>query len=65
VQQAIYGKMKNPFDQVVYQSILGTQSFVESVKKRLPRKGKREIPSLNRRFEQIKEQVINMSNLKI
>jgi REP element-mobilizing transposase RayT len=48
VQQAIYGKMKNPFDQVVHQSILGTQSFVESIKKRLPRKGQREIPSLNK-----------------
>jgi chromosomal replication initiation ATPase DnaA len=48
VQQAISGNIKNPFDEVVHQSILGTQSFVESIKKKLPGKGQREIPSLNK-----------------
>jgi chromosomal replication initiation ATPase DnaA len=40
--------MENPFKGVVHQSILGSQSFVKWVKKKLPRKDQREIPSLRK-----------------
>ena len=48
VQQGIEGEIENPFEEVVHQSILGTQSFVKWVKKKLPRKQQREIPSLRK-----------------
>ncbi len=48
VQQGIEGEIENPFEEVVHQSILGSQSFVKWVKKKLPRKGQREIPSLRK-----------------
>jgi chromosomal replication initiation ATPase DnaA len=46
VHQGIEGEIENPFEEVVHQSILGSQSFVEWVKKTLPRKQQREMPSL-------------------
>jgi DNA-binding CsgD family transcriptional regulator len=36
----------DPFEAVVYQSVLGTEDFVAWMKKKLPQKGQREIPSL-------------------
>jgi REP element-mobilizing transposase RayT len=45
---AIEGDIDNTFEEVVHQSILGTQEFVEWVKKKLPRKGQREVPSLKK-----------------
>jgi chromosomal replication initiation ATPase DnaA len=48
VQQGIEGEIENPFKEVVHQSILGSQSFVKWVKKKLPRKDQREIPSLRK-----------------
>jgi hypothetical protein len=48
VNQAIEGEIENPFEEVVHQSILGTQDFVEWVRQKLPRKGQREIPSLTK-----------------
>ena len=46
VHQGIEGHIKNPFDEVVHQSILGNQNFIKWVKKKLPGVGQREIPSL-------------------
>jgi chromosomal replication initiation ATPase DnaA len=48
VYQAIEGKIENPFEEVVHQSILGDQDFVEWVRQKLPRKGQREVPSLKK-----------------
>lgn len=48
VCRAIEGEIENPFEEVVHQTILGTQEFVEWVKKKLPRKGQREVPSLKK-----------------
>ena len=48
VQQGIEGEIENPFEEVAHQSILGTQSFVKWVKKKLPHKDQREIPSLRK-----------------
>ncbi len=48
VKQGLGGKIENPFEDVVHQSILGSQYFVEWVKKRLPRQQQREIPSLGK-----------------
>jgi REP element-mobilizing transposase RayT len=48
VQQGIEGEIENPFEEVVHQSILGTQSFVKWIKKKLPRDKQREIPSLRK-----------------
>ncbi|UCE56905.1 MAG: transposase [Desulfobacterales bacterium] len=48
VQQGIEGEIENPFEEVVHQSILGSQSFVKWVKKKLPRRQPREIPSLGK-----------------
>ena len=48
VHQGIEGEIENPFEEVTHQSILGTQSFVEWVKNKLPRKDQREIPSLRK-----------------
>ena len=48
VYHAIEGEIENPFEEVVHQSILGTQDFVEWVRQKLPRKGQREIPSLTK-----------------
>ena len=45
---AIEGKVANPFEDVVHQSILGAQDFVDWVKQKVPRKGQREVPSLNK-----------------
>jgi len=46
VLKGIYGEIENPFEDVLHQSILGTQSFVEWVKKKLPQKESREVPAL-------------------
>jgi len=46
VLRGIDGEIENPFEDVLHQSILGTQSFVEWVKKKLPRKESREVPAL-------------------
>ena len=48
VNHAIEGEIENPFEEVVHQSILGTQDFVEWVRQKLPRKVQREIPSLTK-----------------
>jgi REP element-mobilizing transposase RayT len=48
VHHGIEGEIENPFEQVLHQSILGTQSFVKWVKKKLPPKQQREIPSLTK-----------------
>ena len=48
VYHALDGKIENPFEEVVHQSILGTQHFVEWVKKKLPSKRQREVPSLTK-----------------
>ena len=38
----------NSFEDVVHQSIIGAQDFVDWVKQKLPRKGQREVPSLKK-----------------
>ncbi|UCE53743.1 MAG: hypothetical protein JSV31_31650 [Desulfobacterales bacterium] len=48
VNQGIEGEIENPFEEVVHQSILGSQRFVKWVKKKLPRQQQREIPSLGK-----------------
>ena len=48
VFHGIEGRVENPFDDVVHQSILGTQDFVDWVRQKLPRKGQRELPSLKK-----------------
>ena len=48
VNQGFEGKIENPFEDVVHQSILGSQDFVKWVKKKLPRQQQREIPSLRK-----------------
>lgn len=58
VQQGIEGEIENPFEEVVHQSILGTQSFVKWVKKKLPREKQREIPSLRKLQHDISAQHI-------
>jgi hypothetical protein len=46
VLKGIDGEIENPFEDVLHQSILGTQDFVEWVKKKLPRKESREVPAV-------------------
>mgnify|MGYP001812383862 CR=1 FL=1 len=48
VYHAIEGEIENPFEEVVHQSILGTQDFIDWVRQKLPRKGQREVPSLTK-----------------
>jgi REP element-mobilizing transposase RayT len=48
VYRAIEGEIENPFEEVVHQSILGTPDFVDWVRRKLPRKGQREVPSLTK-----------------
>ena len=48
VYNAIEGEIENPFEEVVHQSILGAQDFVDWVKQKLPREGQREIPALTK-----------------
>ena len=48
VYHAIEGEIENPFEEVVYQSILRAQDFVDWVRQKLPREGQREIPSLKK-----------------
>jgi REP element-mobilizing transposase RayT len=48
VYHAIEGEIENPFEEVVHQSILGAQDFVDWVRQKLPREGQREIPSLKK-----------------
>jgi REP element-mobilizing transposase RayT len=69
VCNAIESEVENPFEDVVHQSILGTQDFVKWVNKRLPRKGQREVPSLNKLLhhisvEQILEEVAKAGNVQ-
>jgi hypothetical protein len=45
VLKGIDGKIENPFEDVLHQSILGTQDFVKWVKEKLPRKESREVPA--------------------
>ena len=47
VLKGIDGEIENPFEDVVHQSILGTQDFVDRVKEKLPRKESREVPALS------------------
>jgi putative transposase len=59
VQQGIEAEIENPFEAVVHQSILGSQSFVKWVKNKLPRQQQREIPSLRKLQRHISaEQII-------
>jgi chromosomal replication initiation ATPase DnaA len=44
--KGIYGEIENPFEDVLHQSILGTQDFVKWVKEKLPRRESREVPAL-------------------
>jgi len=48
VYHAIEGEIENPFEDVVHQSILGAQDFVDWVRQKLPRKEQREVPSLKK-----------------
>jgi REP element-mobilizing transposase RayT len=48
VSQGFEGEIENPFEDVVHQSILGTQNFVKWVKTKLPDQQQREIPSLGK-----------------
>ncbi len=48
VHQGIEAGIDNPFEEVTHQSILGTRSFVEWVKDKLPREEQPEIPSLGK-----------------
>jgi len=48
VFNTIEGEIENPFEEVVHQSILGGQDFVNWVRQKLPQKGQREIPSLTK-----------------
>jgi hypothetical protein len=48
VVDAIGAEIENPFEEVVHQSVLGTEAFVAWVKQKLPQKGQREIPSLKK-----------------
>ncbi len=48
VYHGIEGEIENPFEEVVHQSILGAQDFVDWVRQKLPREGQREIPSLKK-----------------
>ena len=48
VYNAIEGEIENPFEEVVHQSILGAQDFVDWVRQKLPRQGQREVPSLTK-----------------
>ena len=48
VNQGVEGKIENPFEDAVHQSILGSQNFVNWVKNKLPRQQQREIPSLGK-----------------
>jgi hypothetical protein len=60
VLRGIDEEIENPFEDVMHQSILGTQDFVNWVKEKLPRKESREVPasrSLQRNLSA--DQVIN------
>lgn len=48
VYYAIEAQVDNPFNDVVHQSILGAQDFVDWVRHKLPHKGQREVPSLKK-----------------
>jgi putative transposase len=45
VVKGIDGKIANPFDDTVHQSILGSQGFVDWIKTQLPDRNVREVPS--------------------
>lgn len=45
VLNAIGAEIENPFEDVMHQSILGTQEFVASVKEMIPLKESREVPA--------------------
>ena len=45
VVKGIHGKISNPFDDTVHQSILGSQGFVDWIKTQLPDRNVREVPS--------------------
>jgi REP-associated tyrosine transposase len=45
VLNALGADIENPFEDVMHQSILGTQEFVQRVKSKLPRKESREVPA--------------------
>jgi putative transposase len=69
VYNAFEGEIGNPFEEVVHQSILGTQDFVDWVRQKLPRKGQREVPSLTKlqqhlSVERIIEEVAKAGNVQ-
>jgi REP element-mobilizing transposase RayT len=69
VYHAIEGDVENPFENVVHQSIIGAQDFVDWAKQMLPGKGQREVPSLNQLkqdlpVERIIAEVAKAANVK-
>ena len=58
VCKALGGNVENTFQEVVHQSILGSQDFVEWVKNKLPRRGQREMPSLTKLHREISAEKI-------
>jgi hypothetical protein len=61
VFNTIEGEIENPFEEVVHQSILGGQDFVNWVRQKLPQKGQREIPSLTKLQQHISvERIMQM-----
>jgi REP element-mobilizing transposase RayT len=68
VYEGIKGEIENPYEKVVHQSILGTESFVAWVKEKLTQRSEREIPGLRKlgkevAVEKILEQIIKGKNI--
>jgi REP element-mobilizing transposase RayT len=69
VYRGMGAEIENPFEEVVYQSILGTKGFVEWVKKKIPRKEQPEVPALRKlqhhiSVEHIIEEVAKASDVQ-
>lgn len=61
VREGVTGKVESPFDDVVHQSILGTDTFVEWAKKKISWGADREVPSLRQlRRSQPVEKVLDV-----
>jgi hypothetical protein len=69
VYRATVGDAENPFENVVHQSIIESQEFVDWAKQMLPRKGQRKVPSLKKMqhdipVERILAEVAKAANAK-
>jgi len=64
VYRAIEGEIENPFEEVVYQSILGAADVVEWARQKLPGIGQREVPSLPKLQQHISVESIIESRYK-